>query len=215
MATPNAAGLTANRLEALSDGIFAIVLTLIALELKTPAVSVGASSREVHTALLQLLPQMVCYVMAFVSAGTLWVAHRALFHFVVRTDRTFLWINLSFFLFVTLIPFLTSVVLQLPRYPMPVVLYGLNLIISVMILYGMWRYAAERKHLVSAAMNLELKRAVGRRILIGPCVYLVALAFSFLNTWISIFLYVLVPIAYAMPGKVDLHWHSDRSESTQ
>lgn len=209
MSTSDATGLTAIRLEALGDGVFAIVLTLIALELKNPAVSLGASPGEVTKALLRLWPQMLCYVMAFVSVGTLWIAHRALFHFISRTDRVFLWINLSFFLFVTLIPFLTSVVLQLPRYAMPVVLYGLNLIVSVMILFGMWRYASGRPHLVSASVSPEIRRAVGFRILIGPCVYAVALALAFLNAWISIVLYVLVPVAYSMPGKVDLHWRSD------
>jgi hypothetical protein len=114
--------------------------------------------------------------------------------------------------YLTFQPFLTSVVLQLPRYAMPVVLYGLNLIVSVMILLGMWRYASGRPRLVSAAVSPEIRRAVGFRILIGPCVYAVVLALAFLKTWISIAQYVLVPVAYSMPGNVDLHWRSDGSD---
>ncbi len=86
---------------------------------------------------------------------------------------------------------------------MPVVLYGLNLIVSVMILFGMWRYASGRPHLVSASVSSEIRRAVGFRILIGPCVYAVALALAFLNAWISIVLYVLVPVALFSLAMVD------------
>jgi hypothetical protein len=88
--------------------------------------------------------------------------------FIPLPEQTACFFGSIFRFFATIIPFLTSVVLQLPGYAMPVSLNGLNRMVSVMILYGMWRYASGRRDLVSAAVSPEIKRAVGFGILICP-----------------------------------------------
>jgi uncharacterized membrane protein len=104
-----------NRIEALSDGIFAIVMTLLILELHVPNLSPNAPNVEVTTALVALWPKFVSYLVAFVSLGVFWTAHHIMYHVIRRADLTLLWLNIVFFLFVSLLPFSTSILNAFPR----------------------------------------------------------------------------------------------------
>ncbi|MGH7853350.1 MAG: TMEM175 family protein, partial [Candidatus Binatia bacterium] len=93
------------RIEALSDGIFAIVMTLLILELHVPNLPPAAPNVEVTPALIALWPKFVSYLVAFVSLGVFWVGHHMMYHAIRRADRTLLWLNIVFFMFVSLLPF--------------------------------------------------------------------------------------------------------------
>jgi uncharacterized membrane protein len=94
-----------NRIEALSDGIFAIVMTLLILEFHVPNLPLNAPNVEVAPALLALWPKFVSYTVTFVSLGYFWVGHHIMYHAIRRADRTLLWLNIFFFMFVSLLPF--------------------------------------------------------------------------------------------------------------
>src|SRR5450631_4181947 len=89
-------GLSAARIEALSDGVFAIAMTLLIFELKVPVLPKGVSAAVLVRGILALWPQASCFALSFITAGTLWVAHRGQFHYIHRTDRQLLWINIVF-----------------------------------------------------------------------------------------------------------------------
>ena len=98
-----------NRIETLSDGIFAIVMTLLILEFHVPNLPSNAPNVEVAPALMALWPKFISYIVAFVSLGFFWVGHHIMYHGIRRADRTLLWLNIFFFMFVSLLPFSTSV----------------------------------------------------------------------------------------------------------
>lgn len=200
-------GLSASRIEALSDGVFAIAMTLLIFGLKVPVLPKGVAASLLIKGVLAVWPQAAVFALSFITAGTLWVAHRGQFHYIHRTDRQLLWINIVFLMFVSIIPFVTALLGQYPTYAFSVILYGANMILTVLTLWYHWRYATSKHRLTAPHLSEAVIRLQTRRILIGPCIYLFAIAICGLVPWISIVLYAVVPVAYAMPGAVDRHWH--------
>ena len=101
-----------NRFEAFSDGVFAIAVTLLVLEIKAPDLS-EATSSEAITKLLQVFPHILSYITSFIVIGVLWINHHALFHFLKRVDRTALAINLLLLMCVAFIPYPTALIGEL------------------------------------------------------------------------------------------------------
>src|ERR1700687_2749265 len=110
----------AARIEALTDGIFAVAMTLLIFDLKVPKVPQDIPFSQFAATLAALWPRLLCFVMSFMTTGTLWVAHRGQFHWIERTDRFALWINLLFLLFVSALPFSTNLLAEYPRQPLAV-----------------------------------------------------------------------------------------------
>jgi len=199
-------GLSSARIEALADGLFAIAMTLLIFDLKAPSIT-GTSPVALMQATLALWPQAGCFAMSFITTATLWVAHRGQFHYIVRTDRPLLWINIFFLLLVSFIPFVTSLLGKYPENPFAIILYGVNMVLAVIVLWCHWRYATMRHRLTAMQLSDDVVRAQSLRILYGPCIYLFAMAFAPWHPVVSVSFYALVPLAYALPGSVDLHWH--------
>lgn len=201
-----ATGLGAARIEALSDGVFAIGMTLLIFQLKVPELPRGVSAAELMRGIFALWPQAACFALSFITAGSLWIAHRGQFHYIERTDRPLLWLNIVFLLFVSTIPFVTALLGQYPDYTFAVVLYGANMVLTVMTLWFHWRYATSNHRLTAAHLSDAIVRLQSERILAGPAIYFSAMLIAVWQPWISIACYAIVPIAYALPGAVDRHW---------
>ncbi|HEY8741484.1 MAG TPA: TMEM175 family protein [Chloroflexota bacterium] len=202
-------GLSTDRLEALVDGVFAVVITLLILNLKVPQVSQQLSAAQASQELLhdlgQLLPTVLAYVISVVIAGVYWVGHHNQFGLIRHTDRVLLWINVLFIMCVVFIPFSAALLGAYPRQQVAVIVYGSNLIVIGLVLALHWRHATAGHRLVAPDLDPGLIRLAMRRILMGPCWYLAAVALSFLNTGVSIIIYVLVPILFIVPGRLDRH----------
>ncbi len=158
----SSAGLGKHRIEALSDGIFAIAMTLLVLDLKIPEniVPPGLLTRT----LLALWPKFLSYVMSFALLGVFWIGHHGYSHFLKRTDRWFLWINLLFLLFVALLPFTTDLMGDNPAHRLAVMIYGANIIALGLTLYCQWSYATSGHRLVGRDLEHELVRKGKKRI---------------------------------------------------
>ena len=103
-------GLEKNRLEALADGIFAVSLTLLVLDIKLPETATATTHDELVRNLLGLERHLVIYVISFVVIGIFWINHHVQFHFVKRTNRGLIWINLLYLLLVSFVPFATDLI---------------------------------------------------------------------------------------------------------
>jgi uncharacterized membrane protein len=205
-------GWSAARVDALTDGTIAIVLTILVLELKVPHPDGPDAGVGLPTRLLDMWPVMVAYVLAFVSVGTLWVGHRSQFHFVHRTTRYQVWINLLFLMWVSLVPFVTGLMSEYPGQPLPVMLYGVVLTLAGASLQWNWLHACKRPQLFDTPPTVEQKRGFVRRIAIGQLAYLLGVALAFVSPWTSVVVYMLVPLYYLLPSGVDRHW-LQRSEA--
>lgn len=195
-------GLSKARVEALCDGVFAIAMTLMVFNIKVPEVAAGA----LGGALLGLGPEFLVYGISFVMLGVYWIGHHAQFHYIRRTNRALLWLNVVFLLLVAVIPFSTGVLGRYPGERAAVALYAGNLIGVGLMLYAQWRYATRGGRLVDADLDARVIRMASRRTLLGPAVLAVAIGMAWINTGISIAICAAVPVFYIVPGRIDRHW---------
>jgi uncharacterized membrane protein len=204
--SPASEGLGKQRLEALMDGIFAIAMTLLVLDVKLPATPKSADITELTRVLLELWPRFLVFFASFVILGVLWIGQIGYFHFVKRTNRWFLWLSLLFLMFIVFIPFSTDL---LGRYPMnaaAIVIYGCNALLLEITLFLQWHYATHARRLVGAELETELVARGNKRMLAGICMYSTAIIFAFLIPPASLTLFVLIPVMYILPSRVDYHW---------
>jgi uncharacterized membrane protein len=215
MTPPNTTGIGKGRIEALADGVFAIAMTLLVLDVKVPVVDPSVCSLDFARSLAEIAPRFLTFAVSFLIAGVLWVGHHAQMHYVRRSDRPFLWSNLLFLFFISAIPFSASLLGQYPFQPVAIAVYCLNLILAGVVLYGQLRYAAGRGRLFDADIAPRFITLAGRRILMGPTIYAVALAMAFIAPLVSLSLCVLTPLLYLLPGQVDIYWkHGHREEKS-
>jgi uncharacterized membrane protein len=192
-----------NRIEALSDGIFAIVMTLLILELHVPNLPPTAPNVEVTPALIALWPKFVSYLVAFVSLGVFWVGHHLMYHAIRRADRTLLWLNIVFFMFVSLLPFSTSVLNAFPRALIAPFLFGANLALVGWLLYFQWIYVSSQPGMLAAFVTTEYRATVNFRMLAVPIATTLTAFVCFWSAGISVAIYLLLLPLYMLPGKFD------------
>lgn len=204
-------GFRTARIEALCDGIFAIVMTLLVLELHVPDIAANLVSTELGHRLFDLLPKFLSFGVSFVIAGVYWVGHHNQFFFIKRADRVLLWINILFLLCMAFLPFSTALLGTYPFQPIAIIFYGANLIVIGLVLDLHWRYGT-RGPLMDAPLPSRVINTVHSRILMGPGIYLIAILLAYFIPILSLIIYVIVPILYILPGHIDLHFRAPRSQ---
>ena len=190
------------RIEAFSDGLFAIAITLLVLDIHVPRGLHGES--EVLAALLEQWPVYLAFVTSFAFIGIMWVNHHRLFTHIQRTDNTLLLLNLCLLLGVTLLPFPTALVSEYLGKPgqltAALVYNGLFLLIAV-VFNLLWRYAAAGNRLLDPQANQAAVQAISRQYVFGPVLYLVALALTFVSVPVSLAVGLLLALFFALPGR--------------
>jgi len=197
------AGLSTNRLEAFSDGVFAVAITLLVLNLQVPQI---ASASELVPKLGALWPKLLSYVLSFVIVGIYWVAHHNTFHYIKRSDRTLLWLNILLMMCIVFIPFPTALLGQYPEQRVSVIIYAGTLVITGLVLQLLWWYATSGYRLVDRNIDPRLVQRATRRNLTAPLIYLLAIGISLFSVPASFVLFILVPVYYILPGRIDRYW---------
>jgi uncharacterized membrane protein len=129
------AGQRVDRLAALSDGIFAVAMTLLVLDLRVPAVEVVHSEHDLWCAIVALGPRLLMYMMSFLTLGIFWVGQQTHLNYLARSDRRFSWIHIGFLFAVSLMPFSTTLLAAFPRYRLALLAYWFNIFLLGAILY--------------------------------------------------------------------------------
>jgi len=188
------------RLEAFSDGVFAIAATLLVLDLKVPDVKHGL----VH-ALDAQWPSYASFVVSFLIIGTIWTNHHAAFEHIVRIDRRLLFLNLGLLLTVALIPFPTAI---LAKYlhaghdeAAAAAVYSGFMAAMGMAFGALWSYAVREHRLLGTSLSPAEAAALRRRFVIGAPAYLVAIGVAFVSAPACLILNALLAVYYAMPTR--------------
>ena len=182
-----------NRLETLTDGIFAIAMTLLVFGL-----SISDPDRTpLLTKLGHLLPNVLSVIVSFVILGVVWVATHSQFQYIRRADHALIWLNLSFLLCVTLVPFSAGVLGRYAPQPIAVILYGSNLLVCLLFHYGMWWHATRGGHLVDSNLDPRIVRMGTRLAWFAIISYAVAIGLAFVPV-VSVILYTLIPVPYIL-----------------
>lgn len=193
--------LPTQRIEALSDGVFAIAMTLLVLELRVPEVGAGG----VAAALGLVAPKLLAYALGFVILATLWIGQHFQFVFVRTMDRRLLWINLVFLLVVSSLPFGVALLGSYPTDAVAVAFYGVQLELAGLCLLVHWRLAVRDGHTTPRPLPEAAAAALEGRIVFGLVGYGVGTALAALDPRLSLLVYAIVPVAYARAGRIDRH----------
>jgi len=197
-------GLGTARVQAFSDGVFAVAITLLVLSLQPPQLS-GEAAHHLARALLDLWPRYLSYILSFVIVGIFWVSHHNTFALYRRVDRTLLWINLLFLMCVAFVPFPTALLGVYWQERFAVAFYGGTLIVIGLVNQLMWWYASHDGRLVGPDLHPGVRRLAVQRNLTGPVLYALAIAASLIDTRISLAVFVAVPVYYIIPSGRDQH----------
>ena len=190
-----------DRIITLTDGVLAIVMTLLVLEIVVPELSRSEVPTELPKRLLELLPDVWSYAISFIILGFFWIAHDDQFHYIKRANRTLLWMTIFYLMFIAFIPFSTSLIGAYGDQQISVVIYGIDIIIVLFWTYLQWKYATRERHLIDSDLHPKLITIMSRRIIVGIILYVIATAVSFLSTQVSLILFILTPICYLIPAK--------------
>ena len=181
-----------SRITALVDGIFAVAMTLLVLDLKLPEGSKSTSDAEVWRQLVDLKGHFVIYGLSFAVLGTYWISHHFQFHFVRKVDRGFLWLNLLFLLFITLLPFSTNLLGGSHDLHVPVVVYGVNLLLLPLISLFNLRYLTRRPELCHEEFTPSRVADSYRRILLAALLTAASIIISFYSPRLAVDAYCLL-----------------------
>jgi len=195
------AGHSVERIAALSDGIFAVAMTLLVLELRVPTLGVIHSEQELWSALITLSPSMVTYLMSFLTLGIFWVGQQTQLNYFTASNRTLTWIQLGFLLAMGVMPFSTALLGGFITYRLALVVYWLNILLGGLFLLISWQYAVRAKLLKEAATE-AVQAAIRRRIVIAQLLYAFGALLCVFNTYVSIAVIVLVQLNYVFAPRI-------------
>ncbi len=183
--------MTKSRLEAFSDGVIAIIITIMVLEMKVP------HGKDIH-ALAPMLPVFFCYVLSFIYLGIYWNNHHHLFHAVRHVNGAVLWANLHLLFWLSLFPFTTGWMGENNFAPLPVTVYGVVLFLAACAYFILTRVlirAEGKDSLLAKAVGNDLKGKV------SIVFYLLGIASSFYYVLFSNVFYILVALMWLVPDK--------------
>ncbi|HYY99066.1 MAG TPA: TMEM175 family protein [Pyrinomonadaceae bacterium] len=179
------------RLEAFSDGVIAIIITIMVLELKIPH---GAD----WEALRPVVPVFLTYVLSFVYLGIYWNNHHHMLYVTERVNGGILWANMHLLFWLSLIPFVTGWMGENHFAPLPTAVYG-----AVLFAAATAYYTLQRLIIAQQGADSKLKAAVGKDVKgkLSPLIYVAAIIMAFVNQWVSDGLYVLVALMWLIPDR--------------
>jgi len=195
------AGQSAERLAALSDGVFAVAMTLLLLDLHVPAREAIHSEHDLLHAMAAFLPQLAVYLMSFLTLGIFWMGQQTQLNHLERSDRNLSWLHLAFLFAVTLMPVSTHFLTEFARYRAALVAYWVNILLLGAMLYFSWGCATHAK-LIKDDIPPEVPAAICRRIIVGQSLYAFATLLCVFNTYWSIAFIVLVQLYYAIAPRL-------------
>jgi uncharacterized membrane protein len=196
------AGQSPERLRGISDGIFAVAMTLLVLGLAVPAGDSVHSEADLWNAIVNLGPSLLTYVMSFLTLGIFWVGQHAQIQRLERSDRHITWIMLGFLVFVTLIPFTTALLARFIDYRLAVLVYWFNIFALGSVLLASLAYGKHANLFATDDESLAAVAAMRRRIYIAQALYGVATALCIVSPYLSVALIVLVQLNYAIAPRV-------------
>ena len=190
-----------SRLEAFSDGVFAIIVTIMVFDVKLPALGSKPSPAQLADAFATLAPKFFSFIISFLVVAVFWVHHHQLFHCVERTDRKLIWYNNVLLLFLSLIPATAAFLGNSPRLPIAIALYGAVLLLSSLAALLMYRHAAIGSELMDERIHMVERRRILRKYWVAPMLYALAITLAWPWPLASLGIYVAILVAFLLPER--------------
>lgn len=184
------------RVVGITDGVFAIALTLIVLEIRVPAHEAIHSERDLLAAIAALAPRFLTYALSFLTLTIFWFGQQAQHGLIVRSDRRLATLNLCFLAFIALLPFSTDLLADFIEFRTAVAVYWLNLLMLGVTLFASWHYA-EKNGFVAEDVDAQTKRRVYLRIIKAQVLWAIGAALCLITPLLSVGFILVVQLIYA------------------
>ena len=184
------------RLKALADGVFAIAMTLLVLQLSVPAAKGLSRESGLLSELGKLWPEFLIYGLSFMILGVFWVIHHTIFGVVRMNDTTFAWLNILFLMFVSLIPFSTALAGKNGFVTVTAVIYGINMMLIFNLGWAIWAFITGKRGLADKNIDPVVVRGGRRMGLLYAAVMLAAIGLAFFIPGVSFIIYSLIVLAF-------------------
>ncbi|MDB5196914.1 MAG: hypothetical protein JWP88_1285 [Flaviaesturariibacter sp.] len=197
------------RVETFSDGVVAIIITIMVLSLKLPDLNKDETAKAVHNHLVQVLPYFIPYAFSFMMIGIFWVNHHHMFHLLEKTDEPLLLWNLLFLFWMSLIPLATALIGANPLLAESVAFYGFIMLMTTLT-FGIMRSHTIRKGLVHKDRDKEVTKQImgvtlkGRtKTYIGAMAYLCSVPLAYVSVYTAYVCFAIAPIIFFIPDGID------------
>jgi uncharacterized membrane protein len=181
------------RVLALSDGVFAIILTLLVLEIHIPELG---GDQTLRRALREIQPSLTAFLISFVVVAIAWAGHRDVFALIRRTDRAIVWLNFLYLLPLSILPFGAAMLATYERDPIALKIYGLILVATVVTRLAVWLYATTRTHILVVPVDARSRWAGVILVALPGVAYLIGFLVAEPAPTLAIWIYALVPVLY-------------------
>ncbi|GKZ12465.1 TMEM175 family protein [Haladaptatus sp. T7] len=201
------------RLVTFSDGVFAIAITLLVLDISVPTVPAGEPASVLPTLVFEQWHELFGYVFSFLVIGSYWVLHRRVFLYIEKSDKRLVWLNLLFLLFVAFVPYATSLFTAYPD-RFGVMFYAGTLAATGFLLAGLWGHAA-RTRLVQEGLPPRAMAIRAARFFVSPTVFVLSIGIAFIDPFVAIFSWLLVlPFTALFESRLVNYLEGETEEST-
>jgi len=193
------------RLEAFSDGVFSIAMTLLIFNIKVPDLGRAATDAQLWSAIGDILPQVIIFMVTFAVMSVLWINHHFLFHaFAKAIDRRLNLLNLTYLAFVAFVPFSASLIGEYWRHQPAGIIYGLNIFCIVALSSAMFNYIRRREELRGSELTQRIYNQASFRSRLSLVCYALGIIMTFFYIPLSVFFYLFPIIFNILPGSLDL-----------
>ena len=203
------AGKSVERLAALSDGVFAVAMTLLVLDLKPPVPSAIHSEGDLWRAVVELSPKLLMYVMSFLTMGIFWLGQQTQLSNLKESSRGLTWLHLAFLFAVSVTPFSTTFLAEFTVYRIALLAYWINILAMGALLYVTWVFAVKNE-LVKDEVSKEASHSIEHRIIVAQSIYGGAAALCVVSTYLSLSIMVAAQLFYAFAPRVP--WQRKRDD---
>jgi len=186
-----------NRIEAFSDGVFAIIVTLLVLDLKVPALHNPGSVSELTHHLLELLPKLLSWLISFIIVCKFWLNHHHILGLARHADYGMVWLNSIFLMFQSFIPFPTAMMGEYPINPLAVSLFGVVMAFNTLLFIALHRYIL--RHVIKTELADTEDPHIIRKSFVGVFSYLIGAAAAWFSVHGGFLMYLLTPLFFIVP----------------
>ena len=187
-----------NRLETLTDGLFAIAMTILVVTIEIPMGPIHTSQLFLQTT-GEILPKYVVYFLSFLILAGFWINHHVLF-LIKKANMTLTWINVFWLMFIALVPLSTSLIAQFPQYQLSQLIFDLNLLMIGLFSYMIWKYSADHNLILEKVKPYD--PYIKRITLFMPAIVILSMLISFINLKWSLLILFMIPVLFVVALKI-------------
>lgn len=190
-----------NRIEAFSDGVIAIIITILILEIHVPEIHDITNIGILH-AITPIIPKLIVFLLSFIAVAIFWVNHHHFFHPIKKSNGALLWYNNHLLFWLAVVPFATAFLGDYPTLAPVVAFYGFVLFMSALAFTLMIDFVFFKSHLLSEEISIETRHIQYKRSLLGVGLYFSSIFLAFIHPYVSLSIFIIVPAFYFFPNMI-------------